>query len=219
MFRLPDLAYGYGALSPVLSERTLRFHHDRHHRAYLRTLNSLIKASGEDEALRLEALIVQAADRGNQKLFNAAAQSWNHSFFWLSMSSSSFRPHGDLGESIEAGFLSLSGLRDAVAAEGAAHFGSGWVWLLAEPDGGLRVRATHDAHGPVGEAGITPLLVCDLWEHAYYLDHQDDRRGFLESWFDGLANWEFAERQYASLRGEAEVWTHPAPDSAEAALA
>jgi Fe-Mn family superoxide dismutase len=95
--------------------------------------------------------------------------------------------------------------------EGAGHFGSGWVWLVADSKGELRVRSTHDADDTLTHADMTPILVCDLWEHAYYLDYQNERKAYLEAWFDKLANWRFAERQYAASRGDGEAWRHPAP--------
>ena len=117
---------------------------------------------------------------------------------------------GPLLNAIEHDFGSLAQLRDAFITEGTAHFGSGWVWLLARA-GGLEVVSTHDAGTVAGQGDTTPLLVCDLWEHAYYLDHQNDRAGFLSAWWDRLANWSLAEQQYAAAAGEGKVWRYPAP--------
>jgi len=117
-----------------------------------------------------------------------------------------------LADAIARAFGSLDALRAKFVAEGVAHFGSGWVWLIARGES-LEVVSTHDAGTFVSQPGTTPLLVCDLWEHAYYLDHQNDRGGFLEDWWDRLSNWDLAEQQYAAARGEGPTWTYsPARD-------
>ncbi|MGH6993969.1 MAG: superoxide dismutase, partial [Caulobacteraceae bacterium] len=205
----PELPYAYDALEPTISERTLRFHHDKHHAGYVRALNDLLAKTGEEES-SLEELIRVSAQGGPSKLFNNAAQAWNHSFFWNAMSPGADLPNGDLGAAVERDFGAIDDMKSRFVEEGAAHFGSGWVWLAADPEGVLTIAATHDAHDMVTEDAATPLLVCDLWEHAYYLDYQNDRRRYLEAWFDALPDWEFAERQFAAARQRAEGWTHPA---------
>jgi Fe-Mn family superoxide dismutase len=213
MFTLPDLPYGYDALEPVMSDRTLRFHHDKHHAGYIKTLNDLLEAAGA-AARSLEAVILDASKSVDQKLFNSAAQAWNHSFFWAAMSARRQAPTGELASAIDRAFGDLAGLKTAFVGEGSGHFGSGWVWLAAEHGGTLRVLSTHDAQDILTQAEMTPILVCDLWEHAYYLDHQNDRKGFLEAWFDALPNWGFAASQHAAARGQGEAWRHPAPVAA-----
>ncbi len=208
MFPLPDLPYAYDALEPTISERTLRLHHDKHHGAYVKTLNELLAKDG-DHPGPLEDVIRQSAERQEDKLFDNAAQAWNHAFFWNAMNPGKERPNGDLSPAIERKFGDMDGLKTKFVEAGAGHFGSGWVWLAADRAGELSVTATHDAHDTVTEPDVTPLLVCDLWEHAYYLDFQNDRRGFLEAWFDALPNWEFAAAQYAAARGRAQPWKHP----------
>jgi Fe-Mn family superoxide dismutase len=156
-------------------------------------------------------VIRQASSSGEKKLFNNAAQAWNHGFFWVAMTPSAGKPEGDLATAIAASFGDLEGLKAKFVEEGVGHFGSGWVWLVADAAGKLDVRSTHDAEDFVSKADLTPLLVCDLWEHAYYLDHQNDRKGFLGAWFDALANWSFAERQLAASTGRAEPWRYPTP--------
>jgi len=199
MFILPDLPYRRDALAPVISAETLKFHHGKHHRAYVDTLNQLLDEAG-DHPDSLEAVIrASASDPGKAKLFNNAAQAWNHGFFWEAMSPEAGRPDGALADAITAAFGGLSGLRLAFVKAGVDHFGSGWVWLVAGA-GGLRIITTHDARDPVPMEGVTALLVCDLWEHAYYLDHRNDRKGFLESWFDALPNWAFAPRSSPPIR-------------------
>ena len=210
MFVLPDLPYPAEALEPVISARTLGFHHGKHHKSYVATLNTLLAEAG---ALpdSLETVIRDAAsDPERRKLFNNAAQAWNHAFFWDSMTPDSSPPTGDLATAIEAAFGDLAGLRKAFVAEGVGHFASGWVWLIVEGDA-LKVISTHDADDTVPLDGVTPLLVCDLWEHAYYLDHQNDRKGFLEAWFDRLANWSLAAGQLKASRGDGDVWAYAPP--------
>ena len=210
MFSLPDLPYPYNALEPVISDRTLHFHHDKHHAAYVKTTNELLEAAGKTPR-SLEEVIRDAVGAGDKKLFNNAAQAWNHAFFWAAMTPDREQPEGDLDAAIKASLGGLPALRKLFVTEGANHFGSGWVWLVADEAGVLKVRATHDADDIVAHAGLTPLLVCDLWEHAYYLDHQNDRKGFLEAWFDALPHWSFAAFQLAAARGKGETWRYPAP--------
>ena len=209
MFLLPELPYPYAALEPVISDRTLHFHHDKHHAAYIKTLNDLLEKAGKPPTA-LEDVIREASKSGDKKLFNNAAQAWNHSFFWAAMSPGREHPEGELDTAIKAGFGGLAGCRQAFVKEGAEHFGSGWVWLVADRSAALHVRSTHDADDALTQEGLTPLLVCDLWEHAYYLDHQNDRKAFLEGWFDALPHWRFAAAQLAAARGDGEPWRHPA---------
>jgi Fe-Mn family superoxide dismutase len=216
MFTLPDLPYAYDAFVPVMSGRTLRYHHDKHHAGYVKTLNELLELEHAAPAT-LEAVIQKASAAKTMKLFNAAAQAWNHSLFWASMSATPEAPAGALAKAIDGDFGGLAGLRKAFVTEGAAHFGSGWVWLTADPTGSLGVSSTHDAADTLSHPGVTPLLVCDLWEHTYYLDHQNDRKGFLEAWFDLAPNWTFAAGQHAAAQGRGEIWRHP-PATAPAEL-
>jgi len=198
MFILPDLPYGYGDLSPVLSEVTLRTHHGKHHARYVQVTNDLLAAQGR-HVDALETVVRAAEAAGDRKLFNNAAQAWNHGFFWQCMRPGGAPPAGELVAAIDRTFGGLADLREAFQAQGTGHFGSGWVWLVAT-DGNLSVISTHDAATLLTAPGVTPLLVCDVWEHAYYLDHKNDRAGFLDAWWDRLANWEFAEHQYAAAR-------------------
>jgi Fe-Mn family superoxide dismutase len=211
MFELPDLPYPYDALAPVMSDKTLHFHHDKHHATYVKTVNELVKPPETGHSL--EEVIRGAARSGNRKLFNNAAQAWNHAFFWLAMTPHAEKPPSELTSAINGAFGDLKGLKEKFVEEGAAHFGSGWVWLVADRAGKLEVRSTHDADDTLTKDGVAPLIVCDLWEHAYYLDYQNDRKGFLEKWFDALPNWAFAARQYAAARGSGEVWRYPSPSA------
>jgi Fe-Mn family superoxide dismutase len=203
MFSLPELPYGYDSLAPTLGETTLRTHHDKHHARYVTVANELLAKSG-DKPESIEALVLQASASGDKKMFNNAGQAWNHGFFWESMTPEYQAPSGDLLAAINSGFGDLESLKAKFVAEGVGHFGSGWVWLLAK-DGVLSVASTHDGVTSL-ETGATAILVCDLWEHAYYLDYKNDREGFLKAWWDKLANWPFAAAQFAG-----DTWTYPAP--------
>jgi superoxide dismutase, Fe-Mn family len=204
MFSLPALPYDYGALEPVMSRTTLHTHHDKHHKTYVETLNQLLAERGENPD-SLEAVIeASAADKG--KLFNNAAQAWNHAFFWECMSPDKTEPYAH-----------FTGLRDRFVDEGANHFASGWVWIAAR-DGQLVVQSTHDADSLAHRADLTPVLVCDLWEHAYYLDYKNDRKAFLQKWFDELANWRFAESQLRAAQGQGERYHYPRPNMERAPI-
>ena len=205
MFILTDLPYSHDALEPTLSRTTLETHHGKHHKKYVDTLNELLEKEGRKPAT-LEEVI---RDAGPGKLFNNAAQTWNHGFFWDCMTPDYQAPSGELADLIEA-YGGLAKLRDDFVAEGVGHFASGWVWITLK-DGKLSVPSTHDAMNTLSEDAGFPLIVCDVWEHAYYLDHKQDRKGFLEAWFDGLVNWRLAGDQLAAAKAGEPGWTYPAP--------
>ncbi|MGZ3272198.1 MAG: superoxide dismutase [Caulobacteraceae bacterium] len=206
MFTLPDLPYGYEALQPTMSSETLHLHHDKHHARYFTVMNEILKDRGDVGSL--EDVVVKAAKDGEKKLFNNAAQAWNHTFFWNSMTPGKSAPDGDLAQAISAAFGGLDGLKTKFCDEGAAHFGSGWVWLAADKSGALSVVQSHDGENLLTK-DLTPLLVCDLWEHAYYVDYKNDRAAFLKAWFDALPNWAFAAKQLAAAKGQGAAWKHP----------
>jgi Fe-Mn family superoxide dismutase len=205
MFTLPALPYGYDALQPAMSAETLHLHHDKHHARYFAVTNEILadKPSGS-----LEDVIVKAAKDGDKKLFNNAAQAWNHTFFWNSMTPQKTAPTGALLDAITTSFGGLDGLKAKFVEEGAAHFGSGWVWLAADKAGALKIVQTHDGENLL-TGDLTPLLVCDLWEHAYYVDYRNDRAAFLKAWFDALPNWTLAASQLDAVKGLGKAWTHP----------
>lgn len=206
MFKLPDLPYAYDALQPVVSEITMKTHHDKHHKAYVDTTNALVdekKLSGKT----LEEVVKHAKSAGDTKLFNQSAQAWNHAFFWESMAPGEAKPDGELAKAIDSAFGSLADLKTKFVTEGVSHFASGWVWLVSQ-GGALKVISTHDADTAIVHEGLTPLIVCDVWEHAYYLDYKNVRKEFLEKWFDGVANWAFAAKQFAG-----DAYRYPAPDA------
>jgi Fe-Mn family superoxide dismutase len=181
---LPDLPYRLHALEPFLSAATLAVHHGRHHRAYVERTNALAASFRGS----LEELIRQSAgDPARQVLFNNAAQAWNHAFYWRSL-----RPRGGPAPS---GPLADPVLRENLRTAAKGHFGSGWVWLVR--DGAkLAVLATHDADTPIAH-GQTPLLAIDVWEHAYYLDHQERRPAYVDGVIDHLLDWDFAAENLA----------------------
>jgi Fe-Mn family superoxide dismutase len=197
MFTLPSLPYSYDALEPTLSETTMRTHHDKHHKTYVETLNKLLAEQGETSS-NLETLIGETA-QANDKVFHNAAQAWNHGFFWNCMTPNPSEPSSE-----------FASLRDKFITEGAEHFASGWVWI-ADKDGQLKILSTHDADTLAHRPDLTPVLVCDLWEHAYYLDYKNDRKGFLGKWYDEVANWRFAESQMRAARGQGELYRYAPP--------
>src|SRR5262249_17757011 len=142
-------------------------------------------------------------------LFNNAAQAWNHAFFWNSLSPQAHLPGAALRAAIEKRFKSMEAFNDEFVSTGVDHFGSGWVWLVADGAGDLQLQAMHDAGTPIVDQGVTPLLVSDVWEHAYYLDYKNERPAFLKAFVDKLANWRFADSQYEAARTGGGGWTFP----------
>jgi Fe-Mn family superoxide dismutase len=192
-FALPDLPFDRQALGDHMSAETLDFHHGKHHRAYIDKTNSLAAEKGLAGASLL-ALIRAARERGEQGMFDNAAQAWNHGFFWQCLApAEGQRPTGRLAEMIDDGFGSTDGLLAALKEEAIGHFASGWAWLLLDRDG-LRITSLHDADTPVAHDGMTPLLTLDVWEHAYYLDYRNDRAAFAEGVLGNIVNWEFVAR-------------------------
>jgi Fe-Mn family superoxide dismutase len=207
MIELCKLPYDFTALEPVISSATMKLHHDKHHAAYVKKANDLAAKAGLDD-MPVEELVREAKARGDTKLYNQAAQVWNHGFFWQSMSGDALKPVGDLDAAIVAAFGDLAALRTEFVEQGVGHFGSGWVWLVYSGET-LEVITTHDADDFLDRPEEKPLLVCYLWEHAYYLDHQNDREAFLKLWFDGLANWQFAAVQLAAAKSGEQGYSYP----------
>ena len=211
MFILPKLPYAYEALEPTVSAKTLHHHHDKHHAKYVDTLNGLLAEKTDLAEATLEEVIASVREPRQAKLFNNAAQAWNHGFFWECMAPDGGKPEGALAQAIDTAFGSLDALKTALVAEGVGHFASGWAWLVAEGDA-LKVISTHDADTVADREDITPILVVDVWEHAYYLDYQQDREGFLKAWFDKTVNWRFAGEQFeAAKAGGRGGYRYPAP--------
>jgi len=187
---LPDLPYEYTALEPHLGKQTLEIHHDKHHAKYVSVTNEMI-AGTEMESDDVETIIIKAHEAKNQGLFNNAAQSWNHAFYWECMKKSGGgAPTGKLAEAIDAAFGSYDDFKKEFAVAGNTAFGSGWAWLCKDKDGKLSVTKTIGAGNPMTD-GLTPILTMDVWEHAYYLDYQNLRAKYVDTFLDSLVNWDF----------------------------
>ena len=209
MYILPELPYDNAALAPFVSAETLKVHHGKHHKAYVEKTNELATEVGLADR-SLEDMVREAHKRGDQLLFNNAAQAWNHGFFWQCMRAPGGPgPAEVLSAAIRKAFGGLDDLKKAFVEEGVGHFGSGWVWIV-KGSAGLAVISTHDAEDTLIREDLTPVLVCDLWEHAYYLDYKNDRKAFLERWFDNIADWNFAATQFEADRAGA-GFRYPAP--------
>ena len=200
-FEVTPLPYADTALEPAISAETLSFHHGKHHKAYIDKTNAAVAGTDLADA-DLETVIASA--RGtNQALFNNAAQSWNHGFYWNSLCESSGNPSDELETMIGEVFGSVDDLKMQLKERGAGHFSNGWVWLI-ERGGRLEIGETHDGD-TFADQDANPLLVIDLWEHAYYLDHQNLRPAYLEAVIDTKLNWGFAAENL--MRGTA--WKYP----------
>jgi Fe-Mn family superoxide dismutase len=210
MFKLPPLPFDAAALEPAMSAATLTTHHGKHHAGYIRKTNAAL-AERADAPEALEDVVRLAVREHDKSLFNNAAQAWNHGFFWQCLTpKAQGDPAGNLKAALEKAFGSLDAFREDAKSRGENHFASGWLWLVADATGAVQLTDLHDADTPVVDAKVTPLLVCDLWEHAYYLDYKNERGKFLDAFFDRLANWRFAEAQYEAARAGARGWTFPA---------
>ena len=192
-FALPSLPYAEDALSPVISPETMRLHYGKHHAGYVDKLNALTEGT-ELAGMSLED-VIQATQEG--PIFNNAAQVWNHTFYWHCMTpDSDTAPSADLKQQLAESFGSVDELRHAFIDAATGNFGSGWTWLVRSSDGTLRVVSTSNADTPLIR-GDDPLLVCDVWEHAYYIDYRNARPDYLKAWWD-IVNWQFVSEQYAN---------------------
>ena len=190
-FELPPLPYPRDALAPHISAETLDFHHGKHHQTYVTNLNNLAKGT-EFEAMALED-VVRKSQGG---MFNNAAQIWNHTFYWNSLSpKGGGEPTGKLADAIRKAFGSFPEFKVKFSQAAIGTFGSGWAWLVQRPDGTLGIVSTSNAATPLTGAD-RPLLTCDVWEHAYYIDYRNARAKYVETFWN-LANWEFAAAQMA----------------------
>ena len=191
---LPQLPYEKNALEPHISANTLDFHYSKHHNAYVVNLNKLIEGSNLANASLEE--IIQKSDGG---IFNNAAQVWNHTFYWNSMKpNGGGAPSGKLLNKIIETFGSLDKFKEEFATAGATQFGSGWAWLVVEK-GELKITKTANAETPITK-GQTPLITMDVWEHAYYLDFQNRRPDYIQTFLNKLINWDFAEANFANAK-------------------
>ena len=182
---LPKLPYPKNALEPHISAETLEYHHGKHHATYVEKLNKLIPGT-EFESASLEDIIRNASGG----IFNNGAQVWNHTFYWNCLSpDGGGKPKGDLAKAIDEGFGSFPEFRERFTDSAVTNFGSGWTWLVKHPDGSLAIVNTGNAGNPMTD-GSQPLLTCDVWEHAYYIDYRNARNKYLDAYWN-LVNWEF----------------------------
>ena len=185
-FTLPQLPYAMNALAPHISEETLQYHYGKHHQAYVNNLNKLIPGT-EFENLSLEEIIMKS--KGG--VFNNAAQVWNHTFYWHSLTpNGGGEPKGKLADAITKNFGSFDAFKEQFTQAEATTFGSGWAWLVQDDAGALKIISTSNAATPMTE-GLTALLTCDVWEHAYYIDYRNARPDYINA-FWALVNWDFA---------------------------
>ncbi|MDD4803347.1 MAG: superoxide dismutase [Syntrophomonas sp.] len=188
--KLPNLPYPQDALSPVISSETMQYHYGKHHQAYVNNLNKLI-AGTEYEKLSLEDIIKKSSGG----IFNNAAQVFNHSFYWNCLSpNGGGQATGKLAEAINKEFGSWAEFKEKFTATAVGTFGSGWAWLVKNENGSLSITSTSNADNPI-TAGQIPLLTCDVWEHAYYIDYRNARASYVEKFWD-IVNWEFVEANY-----------------------
>ena len=196
---LEKLPYAEDALAPVISANTVSFHYGKHHAGYVKTLNGLI-AGTKYEGLSLAEVVRAAAVDGHAAVFNNAAQTWNHTFYWntLAPEGKGGEPSAALAQAIAAAFGSLDACKAALADAAVKRFGSGWAWLVVE-GGKLAIVSTPNAETPITRAGVTPLAVVDVWEHAYYLDWQNRRADHVKDVIGKLFNWKKISDRFASL--------------------
>jgi len=190
--QLPALPYAMDALAPHISAETLEFHYGKHHQTYVTKLNGLIPGT-EFENMSLEDIV----GKSSGGVFNNAAQVWNHTFYWNCLSpNGGGAPNDKLASALQGSFGSVDAFKEQFTNSAVNNFGSGWTWLVQNSDGKLALENTSNAATPLTGAS-TPLLTCDVWEHAYYLDFQNRRPDFLSSFLDNLVNWEFANQNLA----------------------
>ena len=187
-FELPPLPYPHDALAPHMSKETLEFHHDKHHKTYVDNLNKLVPGT-EFEKIDLESIIKKSSGG----VFNNAAQIWNHTFFWNCLTpKGGGEPTGAAAEAIKRDFGSFDAFKEKFSDAAIKQFGSGWGWLVKNKEGKLEITSTSNAGNPMTD-GKTPLLTCDVWEHAYYIDYRNKRPDFLGAFWK-LVNWDFVSK-------------------------
>lgn len=189
--KLPELPYALDALQPHLSKETLEFHHGKHHAAYVTNLNNLIKGT-EFENMSLEDIVKKSSGG----IFNNAAQIWNHTFYWNCLApKAGGAPAGALADAINKKWGNFDEFKKQFAQTAIGTFGSGWAWLVKAADGSLELASTTGAQTPLAQAGKTPLLTCDVWEHAYYIDYRNRRPDYVGAFWN-LVNWNFVAKNF-----------------------
>ncbi|MEH6531534.1 MAG: superoxide dismutase [Fe] [Photobacterium frigidiphilum] len=192
-FELPALPYAINALEPHISQETLEYHHGKHHNTYVVKLNGLVE--GTDLAEKSLEEIIKTSTGG---VFNNAAQIWNHTFYWHSLSpNAGGAPTGEVADAIAKAFGSFEEFKAKFTDSAINNFGSSWTWLVKNADGSLAIVNTSNAGTPITEEGVTPLLTVDLWEHAYYIDFRNVRPDYMAA-FWSLVNWEFVAKNLAA---------------------
>ncbi len=192
-FSLPALPYEMDALAPHISKETLEYHYGKHHNTYVVNLNNLTKDT--DHANSTLEEVIKNSDGG---LFNNAAQVWNHTFYWNSLSpNGGGAPTGDVLAAIEKNFGSFENFKAEFSKTAITTFGAGWAWLVKKSDGSLALQSTRNAQTPITDSSVTPLLTCDVWEHAYYIDYRNAGPNYLEAFWN-LVNWDFVAKNLAA---------------------
>jgi Fe-Mn family superoxide dismutase len=196
-YELPDLPYAYDALDPYISAKTLEFHHDKHHAAYVTNYNKMVEEAGMGDKSIEEVIKTVYNDSSKGGIFNNGAQAWNHTFFWNSMKpGGGGAPTGAVAEKINSDLGGYEQFKEAFKKAAATQFGSGWAWLVLD-NGTLKIVNSPNAVNPIA-LGQTPLLTLDVWEHAYYLDYQNKRPDFIDAFINNLINWDFVNEQMAA---------------------
>ncbi len=201
-FQLPPLPWGESALEPVISARTIGLHHGKHHATYVKKLNELVAGTRFAEMALEDVIAASVGGEDTKKIFNNAAQAWNHTFFWSCLAPrAGGEPSKALARRIEESFGGYAQFKEKFSQAAIDTFGSGWAWLVARGDK-LEIVSTSNAGTPL-TMGATPLLAIDVWEHAYYIDYENRRPEFVGAVIDRLLNWNFAEEQLEkSMSGE-----------------
>ncbi len=198
-FKLPELPYQSTALEPHITSKTLSFHHGKHHQKYIDDLNNLVQ-DNPYKNMDLTEVMLQSHKKQEVAIFNNAAQAWNHEFYWHSMKNNGGQlSSGSLLTKIEQTFGSLEKFKAEFKTAGLKQFGSGWVWLVVNNDDQIAIVTTPNAANPMTQ-GLTPLITSDVWEHAYYLDFQNKRADYLQTFLDHLMNWDFAQSNYDKFK-------------------
>ena len=196
--KLPKLPYPKGALEPWVSRETVEYHYGKHHAGYFKKLNKALQSSSRNCADQTLEQLVRNTDSSEPDILNNAAQAWNHCFYWNSMSpGAQTKPNGALLRAIKHKFGTFSELKSEFTNAAKAQFGSGWAWLVLDADGGVSVVSTSNEGNPMRDDAV-PLLVCDVWEHAYYIDYRNKRGEYLDA-FWRIANWKFAQQQFDAI--------------------
>ncbi len=194
-FSLPPLPYAHDALAPHISKETLEFHYGKHHQTYVDNLNKFVAGDASLVGKTLEEIIKLS---GPGPVFNNAAQVWNHTFYWHSMSpNGGGKPTGAIADAIDRDFGSFDEFKKQFSAKAVSAFGSGWAFLVKDAQDKLKIVECHDAMTPLKDGSGKPILTCDVWEHAYYIDVRNARAKYVEAWWN-VINWEFANKNYSA---------------------